>query len=135
MFIVDPASGKRPSCFRQIEVAAERPVKAKAKAQAGDDATRVGYGTFWFESVSYDDDCANRFPLPYGAELNGKHQQDRGMVKPKPLVREVIYDVTTTSGATGYGSGRFIIRANGRVENLPLQGSPIDAGNMLENAD
>ena len=132
VFIVNPASSKSPSCLRRIEVVAERP--AKAQAEAGDDAERVGYGTFWFESLSYDDNCANSFPLAYGAELKGERQRDRGVVKAKPLLREVVYDVSSTTGATGYGAGRFIIHANGRIENLSLESSPTDTSNVVENA-
>ena len=117
VFVVDAHSGGRPSCLRQIEVKAEG--ASRPRAEAGDDATRVSYGTFWFESVSYDDHCADRFPLAYGKTLSGAHQQDRGIVKAKALVREVIYEVSSTTGANEYGSGKFIIRSNGRVENLP----------------
>lgn len=116
-FLVDPKSYKEPSCLRQIEVIADN--DARAKPEPGDDTSRVGYGTFWFESVSYDDDCANRFPLSYGATLKGQRQADTEHVKPKPLLREVVYEIATTTGATGYGGGRFLIRANGQVENLP----------------
>lgn len=117
-FIVDPESKYRqPSCLRQIEVTAQSgPHPAPA---AGDDALRVGYGTYWSASVGYDDACANRFPIPYGSPLEGKIRADQGKVAPKPLLREVEYEVSTTTGATGYGGGRFIIHANGRVENLP----------------
>jgi hypothetical protein len=116
-FVVDARSGEQPSCLRYIEVKAEG--MERARAEPGDDTMRVDSGTFWFESVSYDDDCANRFPLEYGRTLSGAHQYDRGIVKAKPLAREVIYEVSTTTGATGYGGGRFIIRKDGRVENLP----------------
>jgi hypothetical protein len=96
---------------------------------------RVGYGTFWFEVVSYDDDCANRFPLRYGVALNGSHLMDLGFVKPKTLLREVVYEVHATTGATGYGGGRFIIHTNGHIENLPRQGGPDNTTNLVENAD
>jgi hypothetical protein len=132
-FIVDPASGKRPSCLRQIEVTAEHPTKAKG--EPGDDASRVAYGTFWFESVDYDDACANRFPVSYGDSLSGKRQQDRSFVRSKRLLREVVYEVATTTGATGYGGGRFMIHTNGRVENLPLKGSESKTNNMVESAN
>jgi hypothetical protein len=118
-FIVDPTSDHRPSCLRDVEVIAEG--HAKATPTTGDDTSRVGYGTFWFESVSYDDACANHFPLAYGRNLSGEHQQDRGIVRAKPLQHEVVYDVMTTTGATGYGAGRFVIHRDGRIENLPVQ--------------
>ena len=116
VFVIDPNSDNAPSCVRQVEVIAEQ--GARAQPQAGDDTSRRGYGTFWFESVGYDDACANRFPVIYGSTLNGQHLSDAGLVAPKPLLRDVIYSVSTTTGATGYGSGRFVIRSDGRIENL-----------------
>lgn len=129
-FIVDPKSGDQPSCFREIEVLADAGAKAKTAPERGDDVSRVGYGTYWFESVDYNDDCANRFPIQYGAPLKAQHQQD-GLVRAKPLRREVVYVVSTTTEATGYGEGRFIIHGNGHIENLPRGG----VGNLLENAN
>jgi hypothetical protein len=99
---VDPSSSQHPKCLRRIEVSSEDESEAS-----------------WLESVDYDDDCANRFPLPYGHRLRGKHQLDRKEVAAKPLRPETIYEVTATTGATGYGGGRFIVHADGRVENLP----------------
>lgn len=116
VFIVDPKSNQHPSCLRQIDVVAEGDVKAVA--EAGDDTSRVGYGTFWFESVDYEDDCLNQFPLPYGEPLKGRPQEDRRTVRPKPLLREVVYTIAATTGATGYGSGRFVIHPDGQIENL-----------------
>lgn len=116
MFIIDPKSRNRPSCLREVEITARS--DNRATAAAGDDESRVGYGTFWFEGVDYADDCENTFPLPYGSSLTGKALLDRGKVTPKPLLREVEYDVRTTTGATGYGIGQFIVHRNGRVENL-----------------
>jgi hypothetical protein len=37
----------------------------------------------------------------------------------KPLQRGVIYQISTTTGATGYGGGRFVIQSDGRVVNMP----------------
>lgn len=45
-----------------------------------------------------------------------------------PLRRGVAYSITTTTGATGYGDGRFVIHADGRVENLKPQ-TITDLGN------
>jgi hypothetical protein len=98
---VDPASSRHPSCLRRIEVSAVDEREAT-----------------WSEGVRYEDDCANKFPLPYGYRLRGKHQPDRQEVAAKPLRRERVYEVTVTTGATGYGGGRFIIHEDGRVENL-----------------
>lgn len=109
---VDPASSQHPVCLRRIEVSAEDVREAA-----------------WLESVSYDDDCANKFPLPYGYRLRGAHQRDSQEITAKPLRRETIYEVTATTGATGYGGGRFVIHADGKVENLPPELLPSEAGN------
>ena len=99
---VSPSSSRQPPCLRRIEVSVEDEREAA-----------------WLESVSYDDACANKFPLSYGHRLRGKHQPDSAEVGPKPLRRETVYEVTATTGASGYGGGRFIIRADGRIQNLP----------------
>lgn len=108
---VDPSSSRHPACLRRIEVSANDERKAA-----------------WLESVSYDDDCANKFPLPYGYRLRGKHQPDSREVAAKPLRREIVYEVTATTGATGYGGGRFIVHADGRLENLPPKPLPLETG-------
>ena len=89
-------------CLRRIEVTSEDETEAA-----------------WLESVDYSDACANRFPLPYGHHLRGKHPSDGQEILAKPLRPETIYEVTSTTGATGYGGGRFIVHADGSVENLP----------------
>jgi hypothetical protein len=103
VFIVDPASPSHPSCVRRIEVTAE------GSAQE----------TVWQANVGYDDDCANTFPLAHGAPIKGRLQPEDPFIPAKPLRRGVIYDLSTTSGATGYGGGRFVVREDGRIRNLP----------------
>ena len=116
-FIVSQDSLRDPNCFRQIEVvSAERIAVDPAP---GDDSARAGYGTVWRDEVEYEDDCDNKFPAVYGRGLNGIHRPDHGLVQPKPLARNIVYEINTVSGATGYGSGRFLIHDDGRVENLP----------------
>lgn len=103
MFVVSPASSQQPECLRDIEVVEES-----------------GQGELaWSDSVSYDDACANQFPIAYGVKLKGQQLTDRKMVSGRPLQRGVIYNVSATTGATGYGGGRFLINADGRVKNLP----------------
>lgn len=116
-FIVDPASHHHPSCLRLIEITAED--RAKPQPNAPDYGWSSDRGTFWFQTVSFDDACANRFPLIYGRRLNGRHQQDYSRLPAKPLRRNVVYQVATTTGATDFGNGRFIIRADGSIDNLP----------------
>lgn len=102
-------------CVRHVEVRSE------------DDSA----GTVWQQSISNDDRCENRFPIPYGVPLRGRpHVYDSGGV-PDAMVRTrapavaaerlrvgVTYAVSTTTGATGYGCGRFRIGADRGVENL-----------------
>lgn len=117
-------------CVRAIEVSADDDA-VRALASAGDDVDSVQSGTFWAASVSLDDSCENRFPLQYGATLRGHPWvYDTGgllrdadgklapLVAPKRLRTEVLYTVTTTTGATGYGCGRFIIHRDRTVENV-----------------
>jgi len=90
-----------------------------------------GSGAVWQQSIAYADACVNKFPLMYGQFLRGHPQvYDSGGVPdamvgtPAPSVAAkklrvgVIYTVSTTTGATGYGCGRFRIGPDGRVENL-----------------
>lgn len=37
----------------------------------------------------------------------------------KKLEEGVTYTISTTTGATGYGCGRFRLHVGGRVENMP----------------
>ena len=101
-------------CVRRVEVAQDN-----------------GAETVWEQSIDYDDGCVNKFPLVYGQALRGHPQgYDSGgvpdamagtaapSVAAKRLRIGVIYTVSTTTGATGYGCGRFRVESDGRVENL-----------------
>lgn len=112
VFAVSQASSQQPVCLRRIEVTEEGKLEA-----------------VWSESVSYDDDCASKFPIAYGVALQGQYRQDHQKIAGKPLRRGVIYNVSTTTGATGYGGGRFLLKADGQVENLPWP-----SANLQENA-
>ena len=116
-FVVSNDSANDPSCFRQIEVVSAD--RIAVDPAAGDDSTRTGYGTVWRDEVEYEDDCGNKFPAVYGRSLKGNQRPDHGLVQPKLLARNTVYEINTVSGATGYGSGRFLIHDDGRVENLP----------------
>ena len=99
-FIVDPNSRSIPSCFRHIEV-----------------SVVGGRNSQWRDSVDYEDACANKFPITYGARLKGRPQTDWPTIYAKPLQRGVFYEVITTTGATGYGGGRFSLDESGRITN------------------
>ena len=103
-------------CVTMVEVRADG--DEVTQTDAGDDPTRVAYGTFWYQHVDFADRCRNVFPLTYGVEFEGTLTESLGAVAAKPLVREVIYTVNTSTGSTGYGEGRFIIHEDGSVENL-----------------
>ncbi|KKC27017.1 hypothetical protein [Sphingomonas sp. SRS2] len=123
-FVVDPTSAQRPSCLRYVDVTADIAV-------TGSDGKRYdpapGTHTAWLENIDYDDDCLNKFPLMYGSRLKGRHRPEGPLIVAMPLRRGVVYGITTTTGATGYGGGRFVIHADGRVENLRRQTT--DSGN------
>lgn len=117
VFVVDQNSPSHPDCFRQIEVVSAQ--RAAVEPSSGDDRSRTGYGTVWRDEVEYENECENQFPFAYGHSLNGNQRTEHGVVQPKPLARGVVYEVATLTGANGYGSGQFVIRADGRVDNLP----------------
>lgn len=107
-------------CVREVWITAlSRPVPVIGPGDNADIVTR--HRTYWSEAVVYDDDCANRLPLTYGTPLFGRPQRDNPLVpvSPKALLPDIIYHVSTTTGATGYGHGRFVIRRDGHLENLP----------------
>ena len=88
---VDPSSSHHPSCLRRIEVSAEGSREAA-----------------WLESVSYDDDCANRFPLPYGSRLRGQHQPESGEVGLSPINTD--WHVAATGDYNGDGRDDILWR-------------------------
>lgn len=102
-------------CLRRVEVTLEE----------------RGGETVWEQSISHDDGCENQFPISYGEPLRGRaHVYESGgaavamIGAPAPLIAAkrlrigVIYTVSTTTGATGYGCGRFRIEPNRKVQNL-----------------
>jgi hypothetical protein len=119
-FIVDPTSRPKPSCLTRIEVSAEDR-QSRAEAEPGDNVQLVDGGVVWSNSVGYD--CQTSFPIAYGVALRGEPRdptQEGREVAAKQLIPGVIYEVSATAGATGYGGGRFRLTADGRVENLPM---------------
>ena len=115
-FVVDPKSRKDATCIRSIHVSAEG--AARAKPADGDDRALVENGVFWWKDVS-SDTCRNDFPVLYGQPLQGKPFLPPG-VEAKPLRIGATYEVETTGSGSGYGSGRFRIRRDHTVENIPV---------------
>lgn len=116
-FVVDPKSPHDAFCINQIDVIASG--DARAKPTSGDDAGRVRYGTFWHERLDYD--CVDEFPIFYGQQFKGKRRPSDQMVEvvsAKPLKVGVVYEIATTTGATGYGGGAFKILSNRTVVNV-----------------
>lgn len=92
------------------------------EAEPSDNAQLVRAGVVWWNSVGYD--CETRFPVAYGIPLAGEPrtpEQAEREVAAKQLTPGVIYEVSATAGATGYGGGRFRLSADGGVENLPMR--------------
>lgn len=85
----------------------------------------------WEQSISHDDHCENRFPITYGEPLRGRPDASNSDGDPDVMIGTlassvtaeklrvgVIYTISTTTGTTGYGCGRFRIEPNGHVQNL-----------------
>ena len=107
----------RERCVREIDVVALDRSEA-ANAEPGDDSARVGYGTYWSERTDYE--CNERFPITYGNPFEGRpapHHESTIQVSPKQLGVDVWYEVTTVTGATGYGNGEFRLLSDGTIEN------------------
>lgn len=117
VFVLDPDT-PATDCWNEISVVAEN--REQATPAPGDDAARIGYGTFWHERASHR--CENAWPIRYGVALKGGPAQGgtQDKVSAKALRPGIIYTVNTTSGSTGYGGGRFIIRPDGSIENLKV---------------
>lgn len=115
-FVVDPASRSKADCIRSISVSSDD--DARAVASKGDDSRLVENGVFWWKDFAVDA-CPNHFPVLYGKPLKGTPFLPPG-VGAKPLKIGVIYSVTTSGSGSGYGSGRFRIRPDHTVENIPL---------------
>lgn len=121
-FVVDPSSRSKPSsCLTTIIVSAQDR-QSRVKAAPSDNAQLASAGVVWWNSVGYD--CETRFPVAYGVPLAGEPrtpEQAGREVAAKQLTAGVIYEVSATAGATGYGGGRFRLTAEGEVENLPMR--------------
>ena len=133
-FIVDPSSSREPECINAIHVSTDKGETATAKAMPGDDEQLVANGVFWWKSL--EQNCQNRFPIFYGQPLKGNRLvygegipgavpgEASSLVEAKPLHVGVVYEVATTSGATGYGGGWFRIAPDRRVENWSEDPTP-----------
>lgn len=116
-FVVDPEFWHSPSCLNAVWVTADG--EARAKAAPGDNVSLIGSGTFWHEKVGHD--CVDQFPILYGKRLTGPvlpPDRQTGSVAAKALRIGVTYEITTTTGATGYGGGAFRILPNRHVVNV-----------------
>lgn len=114
-FVVDPSSERDATCVRSIRVSAES--GSPAAPREGSDSQLVKNLVVWSGDTAAPE-CSNRFPILYGQPLAGRPVLQPG-VAAMPLRVETIYNVETTGSGSGYGSGRFRIRRNRTVENLP----------------
>jgi hypothetical protein len=119
-FIVDPASEWQPDCIYGISVEADKG-EPKAEPEKTDDRLLVTNGGLYWDQTFAVTSCENRFPIFYGAPLQGPpfvyNGKGLGSVAAKPLRVGALYHVTT-SGDGGYGNGWFRIMPDWRVENL-----------------
>ncbi|WP_156356286.1 hypothetical protein [Sphingomonas sp. Leaf22] len=90
-----------------------------------DDLQLVENGVVWSKNTDVGE-CWNQFPILYGQTLTGKPFLPPG-VAAKPLRVGMTYTVETTGSGSGYGSGRFRVRRDRTVENLP----PVDSADAL----
>jgi hypothetical protein len=122
-FVVDPKSKRQADCIRSIHVQTVQGETAQAKPGPNDAEGLVRNGVFWWKDYAVDE-CPNKFPIRYGQSLVGRpfvySGGDTKGVEAKPLIISVVYQVVTASAGSGYGGGRFRIRADRTVENLPL---------------
>ena len=125
-FVVDPSRPEPSTCITRITVSAHDR-QSRVEAEPGDNVQLVKAGVVWWNSVGYD--CETRFPIAYGVPLAGEArtpEQAEREVAAKQLSPGVVYEVSATAGATGYGGGRFRLTTDGEVENLPVRGPAND---------
>ena len=119
-FVVDPRSRRKPDCIQSVHVSTKE--AAIAKASPHDDKQLVSNGVFWWQDFAVGA-CPNPFPIFYGQTLKGQSFVYQGklasFVGAKPLKIGVVYEIDASSSGSGYGDGRFRIRADRRIENLP----------------
>lgn len=110
-----PEAGDRAKCVSRVEV---MPVEYAPFDEREAHAAWARKTYAWLDHGGHD--CADGFPVFYGAALKGVGEGGalRVEVEPKALRVGVIYSVNITAGATGHGYGRFRVRADGTVENL-----------------
>lgn len=104
---------RKPACISRVMIRDE----GAPTAQSFEAWMQTAHA--WVDEGGYE--CTDRFPLFYGEALKGEHPagtRGSGEVAAKPLRVGTIYEVMITSGATGYGGGRFRLLPDGRVENL-----------------
>lgn len=77
----------------------------------------LGSDVIW-ENYRTPSECANRFPIKYGLPLSGEHMVQISDRSARPLIAGVVYIVETQSEGSGYGTGRFTMTPQGRVQNL-----------------
>ncbi|WP_207080996.1 hypothetical protein [Novosphingobium sp. KA1] len=118
-FVPDTGIFGGPDCIGSITVETED--GPPAAATPGDDLDAISRGTYWEETFA-SPSCENLFPITYGAKLVGPpfiYDDDTiKSVKPKPLLKGVIYTVSARSSGSAYGGGKFRLTNEGRIENL-----------------
>ena len=113
-------------CVANINVSTDE--EARPVAGPGDSEGLVKNGGAYWWTHSPVTECTTKFPVIYSRLVS----TSRPHVTAKPLQIGVVYDVHT-QGHGAYGTGRFRIRPDRRIENLPYPWeSDADASRRLE---
>lgn len=104
---LSPAGGDQ--CMSSVSVTTEQKIPPIASTGPGPISNA---SELW--SVNYPMSCGITFPILYGGSSAGAKE----LVRARPLRIGIVYEISTR-GDGGYGSGRFRITPQRRVENLP----------------
>jgi hypothetical protein len=115
--LVFVAESSRNECLLAVDVSSQL---ESAEALAANDlnpsgAKQVWSHQMWVASVEPDGECQNQMPVAYGVVLKGSSISS---VAPQQLLPAIVYVVNIRTTDTGYGSGKFVIRPDGTIENL-----------------
>jgi len=118
--IVFVAEQARDECVLAVEISSqlERPEPPAPTDRNPSGLKQVWAHDMWVQTVGPNDACQNKFPITYGVTLRGNSIAGSLQVDVQQLTPEVIYRVNIRTRDNGYGSGKFILRNDGTVENL-----------------
>ena len=119
-FVPGPSWFGEPECIDRISVTADEWEPVATPSPEDDESLVLLVRDYWNAS-SGEGQCENRFPILYGARLEGSQ---RVRVAAKPLRTGSVYAVRASHGDSSSGVGWFKILPNGRVETYPADPTP-----------